>query len=82
MSSSEEALVTIDGVSADQLVGNETAHLATGVLALHPLAVDDKHHITLTLAHIAFALDPTLTTFFTHAQNPRWYFFFVAPSNH
>ena len=34
-----------------------------------------KGALTLRVGNAGFSLEPTLTTVFTHAENPRWYFF-------
>lgn len=104
-------LVVIDDCEADQLVGDQTAHLASGTLQLFSGGSDpspelvnlskpesetattnndsptheaapNKNALTLRVAGAAFSFEPHLTTVFTHAENPRWYFFSLSlPSN-
>ena len=107
-------LIVIEDCAADQLIGEEVVHLASGTLQLYAAAssppptlvghastteksspFQDSSEVssgrrsqteeewrtaiasslTLRIGNAAFSLEPSLTTFFTHAENPRWYFF-------
>ncbi|KAF8321684.1 hypothetical protein DL93DRAFT_2093663 [Clavulina sp. PMI_390] len=93
-------LVVIGNCEADQMVGDQTAHLASGTLQLFsktpspaPKLVGEDASETptetpegdvknsalmLRIGGAAFSFESHLTTVFTHAENPRWYFFLLS----
>ncbi|KAG8899205.1 hypothetical protein FRB99_006879 [Tulasnella sp. 403] len=69
---STSTILTLDRCTAEQLVEKDTVLLASGTLAL--VRDSETRGLTLLLGELAFPLSAS-TPFFTHAQNPLWYFF-------